>query len=79
MVVTEKRSRTGSLWESLRVCDHVQLETRDNLRTHCPSQTIAEAIKAYCKDGEDIWKASRFRIIISTCSSAGLFYQIGVR
>uniref|UniRef100_G1P7T8 RNA helicase Mov10l1 n=1 Tax=Myotis lucifugus TaxID=59463 RepID=G1P7T8_MYOLU len=42
-------------------------------------ETIAEAIKAYCKDGEDIWKASRFRIIISTCSSAGLFYQIGVR
>ncbi|XP_036167158.1 RNA helicase Mov10l1 [Myotis myotis] len=42
-------------------------------------ETIVEAIKAYCKDGEDIWKASRFRIIISTCSSAGLFYQIGVR
>ncbi|XP_066109145.1 RNA helicase Mov10l1 [Saccopteryx bilineata] len=42
-------------------------------------ETIIEAIKAYCKDGEDIWKASRFRIIITTCSSAGLFYQIGVR
>nr|KAF6270591.1 Mov10 like RISC complex RNA helicase 1 [Pipistrellus kuhlii] len=42
-------------------------------------ETVIEAIKAYCKDGEDIWKASRFRIIISTCSSAGLFYQIGVR
>ncbi|XP_054998768.1 RNA helicase Mov10l1 [Sorex araneus] len=42
-------------------------------------ETIIEAIKPYCKDGEDIWKASRFRIIITTCSSAGLFYQIGVR
>ncbi|XP_035873058.1 RNA helicase Mov10l1 [Phyllostomus discolor] len=42
-------------------------------------ETVIEAIKAYCKDGEDIWKASRFRIIITTCSSAGLFYQIGVR
>uniref|UniRef100_A0A8C9JPE1 RNA helicase n=1 Tax=Panthera tigris altaica TaxID=74533 RepID=A0A8C9JPE1_PANTA len=42
-------------------------------------ETIVDAIKAYCKDGEDIWKASRFRIIITTCSSAGLFYQIGVR
>ncbi|XP_045690708.1 RNA helicase Mov10l1 [Phyllostomus hastatus] len=42
-------------------------------------ETVIEAIKAYCKDGEDIWKASRFRVIISTCSSAGLFYQIGVR
>ncbi|XP_053775794.1 RNA helicase Mov10l1 [Desmodus rotundus] len=42
-------------------------------------ETVIEAIKAYCRDGEDIWKASRFRIIITTCSSAGLFYQIGVR
>ncbi|XP_075408712.1 RNA helicase Mov10l1 [Tenrec ecaudatus] len=42
-------------------------------------ETIVEAIKAYCRDGEDIWKASRFRVIITTCSSAGLFYQIGVR
>uniref|UniRef100_A0A8C6QES6 RNA helicase Mov10l1 n=1 Tax=Nannospalax galili TaxID=1026970 RepID=A0A8C6QES6_NANGA len=42
-------------------------------------ETIIEAIKPYCRDGEDIWRASRFRIIITTCSSAGLFYQIGVR
>nr|KAF6398975.1 Mov10 like RISC complex RNA helicase 1 [Molossus molossus] len=42
-------------------------------------ETIIEAIKTYCRDGEDIWRASRFRVIISTCSSAGLFYQIGVR
>nr|XP_025737673.1 RNA helicase Mov10l1 [Callorhinus ursinus] len=42
-------------------------------------ETVTDAIKLYCKDGEDIWKASRFRIIVTTCSSAGLFYQIGVR
>ncbi|XP_037369257.1 RNA helicase Mov10l1 isoform X2 [Talpa occidentalis] len=42
-------------------------------------ETVLEAIKPYCKDGEDIWRASRFRVIITTCSSAGLFYQIGVR
>uniref|UniRef100_A0A8D2LPQ6 RNA helicase Mov10l1 n=1 Tax=Varanus komodoensis TaxID=61221 RepID=A0A8D2LPQ6_VARKO len=36
-------------------------------------------IKLYCKDGEDIWQASRFRIIIVTCSSAAMFYQIGIR
>uniref|UniRef100_A0A452UWZ1 RNA helicase Mov10l1 n=1 Tax=Ursus maritimus TaxID=29073 RepID=A0A452UWZ1_URSMA len=44
-----------------------------------PQPTVTDAIKPYCKDGEDIWKASRFRVIITTCSSAGLFYQIGVR
>nr|XP_035129894.1 RNA helicase Mov10l1 isoform X3 [Callithrix jacchus] len=42
-------------------------------------EMITDAIRPYCRDGEDIWKASRFRIIITTCSSSGLFYQIGVR
>ncbi|XP_032201724.1 RNA helicase Mov10l1 isoform X2 [Mustela erminea] len=42
-------------------------------------ETVADALKPYCRDGEDIWKASRFRVVVSTCSSAGLFYQIGVR
>lgn len=49
------------------------------LRVACAPQTIAEAIRPYCRDGEDVWKASRFRVAITTCSSAGLFYQIGLR
>uniref|UniRef100_A0A4X1UP61 RNA helicase Mov10l1 n=2 Tax=Sus scrofa TaxID=9823 RepID=A0A4X1UP61_PIG len=42
-------------------------------------ETILDAIKPYCRDGEDVWRASRFRVVITTCSSAGLFYQIGLR
>ncbi|XP_033018750.1 RNA helicase Mov10l1 [Lacerta agilis] len=42
-------------------------------------ETLSDVIKCYSKDGEDIWKASRFRIIVVTCSSAGMFYQIGIR
>ncbi|XP_070309649.1 RNA helicase Mov10l1 isoform X2 [Odocoileus virginianus] len=42
-------------------------------------ETITEALRPYCRDGEDVWKASRFRVVITTCSSAGLFYQIGLR
>ncbi|XP_030072662.1 RNA helicase Mov10l1 [Microcaecilia unicolor] len=42
-------------------------------------ETIHDAVKPYCRGGEDIWKASRFRIITCTCSSAGMFYQIGLR
>ncbi|XP_043943267.1 RNA helicase Mov10l1-like [Protopterus annectens] len=41
-------------------------------------ESMDEIVKSYSKDGEDIWQASRFRIIICTCSSAGMFYQIGV-
>ncbi|XP_028024047.1 RNA helicase Mov10l1 [Balaenoptera acutorostrata] len=42
-------------------------------------ESITETIRPYCRDGEDIWKASRFRVVVTTCSSAGLFYQIGLR
>ncbi|KAF6339941.1 Mov10 like RISC complex RNA helicase 1 [Rhinolophus ferrumequinum] len=42
-------------------------------------ETVSQAVRPYCRDGEDIWRASRFRIVVTTCSSAGLFYQIGVR
>ncbi|XP_059844469.1 RNA helicase Mov10l1 [Hypanus sabinus] len=40
---------------------------------------IPETVQLYSKDGEDLWEAARCRIIISTCSSAALFYQIGLR
>ncbi|XP_010217781.1 PREDICTED: putative helicase Mov10l1, partial [Tinamus guttatus] len=51
---------------------------RVNASCRSPEQ-IDDIVKPYCKDGEDIWKALWFRIIITTCSSAGLFYQTGTR
>ncbi|XP_075598809.1 RNA helicase Mov10l1 [Balearica regulorum gibbericeps] len=42
-------------------------------------EQIDDMVKPYCKDGDDIRKASWFRIIITTCSSAGLFYQMEIR
>ncbi|XP_072200440.1 RNA helicase Mov10l1 [Excalfactoria chinensis] len=43
------------------------------------AEQIDDIVKPYCKDGDDIWKAVWFRIIITTCSSAGMFYQTGMR
>ncbi|XP_010154711.1 PREDICTED: putative helicase Mov10l1, partial [Eurypyga helias] len=40
---------------------------------------VDEMVKPYCQDGDDVRKASWFRIIITTCSSAGLFYQTAIR
>ncbi|XP_021566201.1 RNA helicase Mov10l1-like, partial [Carlito syrichta] len=42
-------------------------------------EAITDDIKAYSRDGKDIWKACRYRIVITTCSTAGHFYEIGVR
>ncbi|XP_010014147.1 PREDICTED: putative helicase Mov10l1, partial [Nestor notabilis] len=42
-------------------------------------EQINDMVKPYCKDGDDIQKALWFRIIITTCSSAGMFYQAEIR
>ncbi|XP_029472882.1 RNA helicase Mov10l1 isoform X1 [Rhinatrema bivittatum] len=66
----------------LRLHESQMLEPGAMVRVNASSrieETIHDAVKPYCKDGEDIWKASRFRIVICTCSSAGMFYQIGLR
>ncbi|XP_074024324.1 RNA helicase Mov10l1 [Numenius arquata] len=51
---------------------------RVNASFRCLEQ-IDDMVKPYCKDGDDIRKASWFRIIITTCSSAGMFYQTEIR
>ncbi|NXJ47348.1 M10L1 helicase, partial [Spizaetus tyrannus] len=43
------------------------------------AEQIDDMVKPYCKDGDDIRKALWFRIIITTCSSAGMFYQTATR
>ncbi|XP_049728993.1 RNA helicase Mov10l1-like [Elephas maximus indicus] len=51
---------------------------RVNANCRC-EEAINEAIRPYCKDGNNLQKASHFRIILTTCSTAGLFYQLGIR
>nr|XP_056702463.1 RNA helicase Mov10l1 [Euleptes europaea] len=66
----------------LRLHDSNMLKPGAMVRVNASSrneQCLSDVIKLYCKDGEDIWQASRFRIIVVTCSSAGMFYQIGIR
>ncbi|XP_035379560.1 RNA helicase Mov10l1 [Electrophorus electricus] len=40
---------------------------------------IPEVLRQYSRAGEDVRHASFHRIVVSTCSSAGMFYQIGLR
>ncbi|KAM6290363.1 RNA helicase Mov10l1 [Porphyrio hochstetteri] len=43
------------------------------------TEHIDDLVKPYCIDGDDIRRALWFRIVITTCSSAGMFYQAAVR
>ncbi|XP_073475838.1 RNA helicase Mov10l1 [Aquarana catesbeiana] len=66
----------------LRLHESGHLEPGTMVRVNASSrqeETIHDLVKPYCGSGENIEKASRFRIIISTCSSSGMFYQIGLR
>ncbi|XP_067446394.1 RNA helicase Mov10l1 [Thunnus thynnus] len=40
---------------------------------------IPEVLRPYSRAGEDIRHASFHRIVVSTCSSAGMFYNIGLQ
>ncbi|KAM4675634.1 RNA helicase Mov10l1-like [Discoglossus pictus] len=66
----------------LRLHESQQLEPGTMVRvnaTRRQEELINDFVKEYCPAGEDICKAARFRIVISTCSSAGMFYQVGLR
>ncbi|XP_048864383.1 RNA helicase Mov10l1 isoform X4 [Brienomyrus brachyistius] len=41
-------------------------------------ESTPEVLWQYCRAGEDIRQASFHRIVVSTCSSAGMFYQINL-
>nr|XP_046250224.1 RNA helicase Mov10l1 isoform X2 [Scatophagus argus] len=42
-------------------------------------ESIPEVLKLYSKAGEDIRHASFHRIVVSTCSSAGMFHNLGLQ
>ncbi|XP_067915750.1 RNA helicase Mov10l1 [Heterodontus francisci] len=66
----------------LRLHESNLLKQGDMVRVNAtcrPGEYIPEIVQLYSKDGEDLWDAARCRIIISTCSTAALFYQIGLR
>ncbi|TKS73686.1 RNA helicase [Collichthys lucidus] len=42
-------------------------------------ESIPEVLRQYSKAGEDIRHASFHRIVVSTCSSAGMFHNIGLQ
>ncbi|XP_051553163.1 RNA helicase Mov10l1 [Myxocyprinus asiaticus] len=44
-----------------------------------PEESMPEELRQYARAGEDIRHASFHRIVVSTCSSSGMFYQIGLR
>ncbi|XP_033181150.1 RNA helicase Mov10l1 [Mastacembelus armatus] len=47
--------------------------------TYRKEEAIPEVLRLYSKAGEDIRQASFHRIVVCTCSSAGMFYNTGLQ
>ncbi|XP_077567431.1 RNA helicase Mov10l1 [Stigmatopora nigra] len=42
-------------------------------------KNIPDSLRTYAKAGEDLGRASFHRVVVSTCSSAGMFYNLGIQ
>ena len=49
------------------------------LETGCIVQSIPGDLVSYCKTGDDLELVSRHRLVICTCTSAGMMFTLGLR
>ena len=49
-----------------------------NTDLNCIFQDLSESIQPYCKDGDALVDAIRCRILVCTCASAGMLYQLSL-
>ena len=49
------------------------------LRCFLPVQPPTAALEAYCMTVDDVEVASRYRIVVSTCNTAGMLYSQGIQ
>ncbi|XP_070557357.1 uncharacterized protein [Ptychodera flava] len=42
-------------------------------------ETVSDVIKPYCSDGNNLELVAHHRIVVSTCASAGMLYQLGLK
>ena len=65
--------------ERLHMSGYIQAGDMVRLNAAQRVQNIPESISPYCTDTDQLKMASRYRIIVSTCSTAGQLYSLGLR
>lgn len=64
-----------------RIIENNIIDVSDMIRLNSyqrREETIPEFIKPYCQDKDSLERVTQYRIIISTCSTAGSLYTIGL-
>ncbi|XP_019633304.1 PREDICTED: RNA helicase Mov10l1-like [Branchiostoma belcheri] len=76
---TPSNSAADLLAERLHHSGQVKQADMVRLNAFQRVQEVPESIERYCMDGDQLEQVSRRRIIVATCSTAGLLYSIGLR
>uniref|UniRef100_K1R4Y5 RNA helicase n=1 Tax=Magallana gigas TaxID=29159 RepID=K1R4Y5_MAGGI len=69
-LIAERLHMSGAV----RTCDMIRLNASQRSQ-----EGIPECIMPYCTTGEDLDMASRYRVVVSTCISAGTLYMCGIK
>ncbi|KAI8503649.1 hypothetical protein Bbelb_186200 [Branchiostoma belcheri] len=76
---TPSNSAADLLAERLHHSGQVKQADMVRLNAFQRVQEVPESIERYCMDGDQLEQVSRRRIIVATCSTAGLLYSLGLR
>ncbi|KAI8503666.1 hypothetical protein Bbelb_186370 [Branchiostoma belcheri] len=76
---TPSNSAADLLAERLHNSGQVKQADMVRLNAFQRVQEVPESIERYCMDGDQLEQVSRRRIIVATCSTAGLLYSLGLR
>ncbi|XP_030630697.1 RNA helicase Mov10l1 [Chanos chanos] len=80
LVCTPSNSAADLICIRLHECGYLHTASLARVNATCrPEESIPGLLQQYSRAGEDIRHASFHRIVVSTCSSAGMFYQIGLQ
>ncbi|XP_051780349.1 RNA helicase Mov10l1 [Erpetoichthys calabaricus] len=80
LVCTPSNSAADLVCSRLHYSGHVPSGNLVRVNASCRlEESIPEEVKSYSHSGEDVFQAAHYRIVITTCSSAGMFYQVGLR
>ncbi|XP_018585332.1 RNA helicase Mov10l1 [Scleropages formosus] len=79
LVCTPSNSAADLICERLHDSGFLNAASLVRVNATCrPEESIPEVVRQYSQAGEDIRQALFHRIVVSTCSSAGMFYQIRI-
>ncbi|TSK13400.1 RNA helicase Mov10l1 [Bagarius yarrelli] len=80
LVCTPSNSAADLICIRLHESGYLQAASMARVNATCRiEEYVPEVLRQYSHAGEDVRHASFHRIVVSTCSSAGMFYQIGLR